>query len=53
MSGALVFAGVSAGLFHTCGVTRSGVAYCWGRNISGQLGDGTQAMRVAPTRVVQ
>jgi alpha-tubulin suppressor-like RCC1 family protein len=26
--------------------------YCWGFNGSGQLGDGTMADRVAPTRVV-
>jgi alpha-tubulin suppressor-like RCC1 family protein len=38
--GRLTFAGVSAGFSHTCGVTPAGVAYCWGFNLSGQLGIG-------------
>ena len=31
---------VSAGLEHTCGVTTSGAAYCWGSNLFGELGTG-------------
>ncbi len=38
--GALVFAGVSAGDTHTCGVTAGAVTYCWGHNDRGQLGIG-------------
>ena len=36
----LVFASVSAGGAHSCGVTTSDVAYCWGANGGGQLGVG-------------
>jgi alpha-tubulin suppressor-like RCC1 family protein len=32
------FASVTAGGAHTCGLTASGTAYCWGRDESGQLG---------------
>jgi len=42
---------VSAGEAHTCAVTVSGAAYCWGSNANGQLGDGTQSDRVSPVQV--
>jgi alpha-tubulin suppressor-like RCC1 family protein len=51
----LTFAQVSGGLWYSCGVTTNNVAYCWGRNDSGQLGDGTGGValfRTQPTRVV-
>jgi alpha-tubulin suppressor-like RCC1 family protein len=38
---ALSFRQVSSGLFHSCGITTAGVAYCWGLNTSGQLGTGS------------
>src|SRR6266567_4696284 len=33
------FRSLSAGATHTCGVTDTGEAYCWGANSEGQLGD--------------
>ncbi len=43
---------ISAGYSHTCAVLVTGAVQCWGRNIAGQLGDGTTVDRTAPTNVV-
>ena len=51
VQGGLTFASVSAGRFHTCGVTTSGTAYCWGSNRSFTLGDGTNENSLVPVRV--
>jgi alpha-tubulin suppressor-like RCC1 family protein len=51
VAGGAIFAQTSAGQAHTCGVTAAGVAYCWGFNGNGQLGDGTTTNRLTPTRV--
>jgi serine/threonine-protein kinase len=32
-------------------VSTSNVAYCWGDNEYGQLGDGTTVARLTPTRI--
>jgi hypothetical protein len=42
---------LAAGFFHTCGVEKSGAAWCWGSNFFGALGDGTTTDRSTPTRV--
>ena len=42
---------VSAGSRHSCGVTTTGAAYCWGRGVEGQLGDGTNAISNVPVAV--
>jgi alpha-tubulin suppressor-like RCC1 family protein len=39
--GGLTFSRLSAGYYHTCGLTTAGGAYCWGSNGFGQLGDGS------------
>jgi alpha-tubulin suppressor-like RCC1 family protein len=42
---------ISAGGSHSCGLTVSGAAYCWGHNGAGQLGDGTITHRTVPVPV--
>ncbi len=60
VSGGMVFESISAGMHHTCGVVggappaagaspAGGAVYCWGRNGSGQLGNGSQVSVNAPT----
>ncbi len=48
---ALSFRQVSAGWVHTCGVTRDNLAYCWGSNFGGQLGEGTTTDRLRPVAI--
>jgi alpha-tubulin suppressor-like RCC1 family protein len=50
--GGLSFRQVSAGHGHTCGVTTTDRAFCWGWNGFGQLGDGTATQfRLTPVAV--
>lgn len=47
----LTFAQVSADGVYTCGVTEGGFAYCWGRNVTGPFGNGTEDPSATPTPV--
>lgn len=49
--GGLTFENLSAKFNHTCGITTGGIAYCWGYNQNGQLGDGTETSRSSPVAV--
>ncbi|HEX2217571.1 MAG TPA: hypothetical protein VHG35_02120 [Gemmatimonadales bacterium] len=48
--GGHAFRQVTAGLYHTCGVTTDDRAWCWGSN-GGALGDGTLETRRTPVPV--
>jgi hypothetical protein len=42
---------VTTGYLHSCAVTKTGEARCWGANESGQVGDGTLTQRLTPVAV--
>lgn len=41
----------SFGRAHSCALRSSGRVFCWGRNVEGQIGDGTTTSRHAPVSV--
>jgi alpha-tubulin suppressor-like RCC1 family protein len=43
----------AAGTYHSLALTRDGSVWAWGRNASGQLGNGTTADSTTPARVTQ
>src|SRR5258705_551577 len=51
VSGSHAFARIDAGQFHTCGVTTSGDAYCWGSSNDGALGGGISQITPDPVPV--
>ena len=44
-------AAISAGMSHTCAIDQDAALYCWGSNMSGQLGDGSERDWDRPNRV--
>src|SRR5437773_481180 len=51
VAGRRSFAAVSAGFLYSCGITAPGVAYCWGNDVEGQLGDGSTSISGTPVAV--
>jgi alpha-tubulin suppressor-like RCC1 family protein len=53
VAGGRQFRQVQAGALHSCGVTTSNVAFCWGSNRFGELGDSSSApgFEYSPVRV--
>jgi len=49
--GGLVFRQIDAGQFHTCAITTSNDAYCWGTSYDGALGNRTVASTPDPVPV--
>lgn len=51
VAGGLYFGHVTAGHSYSCGETTTKVAYCWGSNQIGELGDGTTTPSPTPVAV--
>jgi alpha-tubulin suppressor-like RCC1 family protein len=45
------FVAIGVGQLHVCAMNGDGVASCWGNNLKGQLGDGTNVDRLVPGAV--
>lgn len=44
---------VNLGITHGCAVSTTKDLFCWGKNTSGELGDGTRTNRARPTEVLR
>lgn len=44
LAGGLEFTSISVGALHACGLTKTKEAYCWGRGVAGELGDGVSGV---------
>lgn len=49
--GPIVLVFVTDGYYHSCGLTETGAAYCWGRGYEGQLGNGSSTNSTLPVAV--
>ena len=47
----VTFSTISTGHDHTCAISSSAIAYCWGDNSDGEIGDGTTNLRYSPVAV--
>lgn len=51
-SAAVPFVATAAGDLHSCALSSAGDAYCWGEDINGELGDGSQVQKLTPVQVL-
>ncbi|WP_272421388.1 RCC1 domain-containing protein [Polyangium jinanense] len=42
---------VAGGYYHHCAVLKDGEVYCWGRNETGELGDGSKVSKTQPVKI--
>ncbi len=50
-TGSLSFRTIDAGSYHSCAISRTELAYCWGFNQDGELGNGTTSLGMTPAAV--
>src|SRR3989442_15352410 len=51
VAGVISFLQIEAGIEFPCGVTTDGAAYCWGRNVTGALGNSATPRSLVPVPV--